>query len=139
MGDPSAVDDAVVSTLANDATLAALMPDGVWFDLAPAGLTKFVIVSLATHADDYVFGGSAFEKSTYLVKAVDQNVSGATVKTSAARIQTLLQDATLTIAGYHHLLLQRQERVRYVEVDEVNPDLRWQHRGGRYAVMVEPT
>jgi hypothetical protein len=112
------------------------MTDGVYLDVAPSGKTKFVIVSLAAHEDVPQLGGSAFELSTYLVKAVEQNVSGATVDTAAARIQTLLEHVTLTITGYSHVMTRRAERVRYPEIDPENPDVRWQHSGGRYEVMV---
>jgi len=138
MSDASDVDAAIVAKLAGDATLTALMPDGVFMDIAPSGTTRFVIVSLATHEDDYMLGEAAYEKSVYLVKAVERNISGTTVKAAAARIHALLQDVRLTIAGYVHMLTQREERIRYTEVDPDEPDTRWQHRGGRYAVFVSP-
>ena len=139
MADTSEIDAAVIAKLAGDATLLALMTDGVFMDIAPAGKTKFVIVSQSTHADDYVFEGGAFEDVTYLVKAVENSASGLTVKTAAARIHTLLQDVQLTITGYKHCLTRRSERIRYTEVDEVDGNIRWQHRGGRYAVVVSPS
>ena len=140
MPDPSEVDAAIVAKLAGDATLLALMPDGVYVDVAPSGKTQFVIVSLATHHDEpMINSGTAFELSQYLVKAVEQSNSGTTVKTAAARIDALLQHVALTITGYSHAITRRAERVRYTEVDEVNRDIRWQHRGGRYDVMVSPT
>lgn len=138
MADPSSVDAAVVAKLRGDATLLALMTDGVYVDIAPNGKTKFVIVSLVVHFDEYVFEGSAFEQSVYLVKAVAREVDTSAVITAAARIHTLLQDVALTITGYTHGLTRRSERVRYTEVDDLNPDIRWQHRGGRYDVFVSP-
>jgi len=138
VADPAEVDAAIVTHLANDATLAGLLPDGVYMDIAPSGKTQFVIVSLVIHEDNYMLGGEAFEKALYLVKAVDKSTSGSIAKAAAARIQTLLQDVPLTITGYTHMLTQREERVRYTEVDESEPDTRWQHRGGRYAVFVSP-
>lgn len=139
MPDPSDVDAAIIAKLSGDATLLALMTDGVYMDVSPSGKTKVVIVSMSTHQDEYVFHGSAFEQSTYVVKAVEQSGSGATVKTAAARIHVLLQDVALTITGYIHAKTRRSERIRYTEVDDVNQDIRWQHRGGRYEVVVTPT
>uniref|UniRef100_A0A6M3JPL6 Uncharacterized protein n=1 Tax=viral metagenome TaxID=1070528 RepID=A0A6M3JPL6_9ZZZZ len=136
--DSSAVDAAVVAKLAGDSTLLALMTDGVFVDIAGKDDTRFVIVSQASHFDDYVFDGRVVETFSYLVKAVDRSTSGATVKTAAARIDTLLQDVALTISGYGHLLTRRSERVRYTEVDSVDQDIRWQHRGGLYQVVVAP-
>ena len=138
MADPSAVDDAIIAKLVNDSTLMAILTDGVWVDAAKVGAQRFAIVSLITHEDGYSFGASAFERSTYLVKAVTLGASGADVKTAAARIQTLLQDVMLTITGYAHSLTNRIERVRYTEVDEVDRSIRWQHRGARYEVFVSP-
>lgn len=142
MADSSDVDAAIVAKLVSDTSaggLMTLMTDGVWMDMAPKDSTKFVIVSLATHEDRYEFAGPAYEQSVYLIKAVDLNVSGTRAKAAAARIHALLQDVQLSISGYDHMLMQREERIRYTEVDEVNPDIRWQHRGGRYQVFVCPT
>lgn len=138
VADASEVDAAVSSTLVNDATLAALMTDGVYFDVAAHGLTKFVIVSLLAHEDAYLFGGSAWERFVYLVKAVALSSTGADVKTAAARIHTLLQDGSLSPTGYGLMRMQRLERVRYTEVDD-DTDQRWQHRGGQYEVLVQPS
>jgi hypothetical protein len=139
MSDSSDVDAAVVTKLSGDATLMALTTDGVFMDVSASGETKFVIVSQVAHEDDYVFDGRVWETFTYLIKAVDRSTSGATVKTAAARIDTLLQDVALTITGYGHLLTRRTERVRYTEVDSVDADIRWQHRGGLYQVVAAPT
>ncbi len=135
MADSSDMDAAVLAVLTGDATLAGLMPDGVYMDVAPKGRTRFVIVSVVIHEDEYRFEGRAYERCLYLVKAVDQSTSGTTIKQAAARIDALLQDMPLTITGYTHMLTRREERIRATEVDETNPDLHWQHRGGRYAVL----
>jgi len=128
----------VISKLASDGTLSALLPDGVFVDVAPNGCTKFVIVSQVDHEDDYVFEGSAFERFIYLVKAVDLSADGSNIKTAAARIHTLLQDVSLSISGYSHQLTRRSGRIRMTEVDDVDGNIRWQHRGGRYDVVVSP-
>jgi hypothetical protein len=57
------------------------------------------------------------------------------VKDAAARIDTLLDNGTLAVAGYKLMLIQREERVRVTEVDDVDRSIRWQRRGGRYRVM----
>jgi hypothetical protein len=142
--DSSEVDAAVIAKLLGDTTLMALMPDGIYVDVAKSGLTKFIIVSQLAHEDVYMFQGSAYEAFEYLVKAVtgpsgtDLNTSGGSIKAAAARIHTVLQDATLTITGYKLMNIARAERIRYTEVDADNEDARWHHRGGRYAVMVSP-
>jgi len=135
MSDSSEVDAALSAKLLNDATLMAIMTDGVYFDEAAQGKTKFVIVSLIAEFDEPMFNARAFEDATYLVKAVAKSSSGADVKTAAARIDTLLEQGTMTITGYGLMAMRRIERVRYTEVDDQDPSIRWQHRGGRYQVV----
>lgn len=115
----------------------ALMTDGVYWDVAPQAATKFVIVSQMSHEDSYEENQSATETFTYLVKAVAKDTSGADTKTAAARIQTLLQDGTLAPTGYRLMNMQRTERIRMTE-DDAGSNFRWSHRGGLYAVMLEP-
>lgn len=135
MPDSSEIDAAILAKLVNDATLAALLPDGVWMDEASQGSTRFVIVSLIEEADEGVFGGRAFENALYLVKAVEKSASGVNIKAAAARIDALLEDQSLSASGYTWMSTVREERVRFVEVDGVDPSVRWQHRGGRYRVQ----
>ena len=136
MSDSSDVDNALIAKLIADAPLTALMPDGVYFDEAAPGKTKFVIVSLVTSFDTPMLRARAFEEATYLVKAVALSTSGGDVKSAAARIDTLLDGGTLTVSGYSLMYMQRVERLRMTEVDAVDPSIRWQHRGGHYEVMV---
>jgi hypothetical protein len=137
MADSSDVDAAVIALLAGDATLMALMPGGVFFDVAPPGLTQFVIVSQMAHEDAYTFGASLWERFLYLVKAVMQGPSNHTANEAAARIHVLLQDVPLPVTGYSTRLLQRTDRIRVTEVDD---DLQtyWQHRGGLYELFAAP-
>ena len=132
MPSTSALDAALVSKLSGDATLTTLAPGGVYWDMAPQGIaTPFVVITQMSHGDAYSLRAQAYEEITYLVKAVDANTSGVSAQNAADRIHTLLQDATLTVPGYRSLLVQRSERVRYVELDDES-DRRWQHRGGLY-------
>ena len=136
MADSAAVDAALVAKLSGDATLAGYMTGGVYMDIAPSGSTKFVIVSLIIEQDEPMFAGRAFEDAVYLIKAVELSTTGTTVNAAAARIDTLLDQQSLTVTGYSHMVTRRQERVRYTDVDDANPDTRWQHRGGQYQVVV---
>lgn len=139
MSDSSAIDNALVAVLLGDATLQGLMPDGVYFDEAKQGATRFVIVSLVEEADQAVFGGRAYEDALYLVKAVEMSASGSNVAQAAARIDVLLEDRSLTAAGYTWMTVYRESRIRYTEVDEIDRSIRWQHRGGRYRVQLSVT
>lgn len=136
MPDSSAIDAALVGKLLADATLTATMPDGVFWEEANPGAQRFVIVSLVDQHDEQRLGSRAFEDALYQVKAVALSSSGGDVKTAAARIDTLLEGGTLTATGYSLMTMHRQARIRITEVDDEDPSIRWQHRGGHYRVVV---
>jgi len=137
MPDSSDVDNALIAKLAADATLTALMPDGVFYDEAPAGSQRFVIVSLVDGHDEHQLPGvRAFEQATYLVKAVALSTSGGNVKSAAARVDALLDGGALTVSDYLLMNMRRESRVRITEVDGADASIRWQHRGGRYEIWV---
>ena len=141
MSDSSDVDNALVAKLGADAALLAQMLNGVYFDKAPAAMTRFVLVSLVEAVDGRQFGGRAFEDALYLVKAVgrstpDQPLEVGVMKTAAARIDALLEGGTLTVAGYTLMTMHRESRVRETEADEEDTSISWEHRGGHYRVMV---
>lgn len=136
--DSSLVDDKLIATLLADSQLRTLCPDGVWSDQAGEGKERFVIISLVEHNDVPVFEGRAFEDALYLIKAVIKNGKG-DIKAAAARIDTILsgtdgRGARIVVDDFGELSVAREARVRYTEVDEQLPSLRWLHRGGRYRV-----
>lgn len=136
--DSSQVDAALVAKLLGDTALMAITSDGVYFDEAPDGKTRFVIVQQHAHEESVMQpGATAFETFVYLVKAVTTGGSGADVSAAALRIQALLHFGTLTPTGYSLMSMERTERIRYAEVDDKST-VRWQHRGGLYQVMVSP-
>lgn len=136
MPNSSAIDGALVSTLLNDATLMALMTDGVFFDEAKPNAQKFVLVSVVDAHDEGKFGGRAYEDILYLVKAVELSTSGTNATSAAARIDVLLEDQMLSAAGYTWMTVHREARIRATEVDEIDRSIRWQHRGGHYRVQM---
>src|SRR4051812_19382441 len=95
--DSSDIDNALIAKLGADSALLALMPNGVYYDEAPQGSTRFVIVSLVIEQDEAMFGGRAFEDALYLVKAVSLSTAGGNVKDAAARIDALLENGTLLV------------------------------------------
>lgn len=132
------VDSALVSKVLGDAQLAALMPDGVYWDVSASGKTRVVIVSLLSPSVTYAFDAGAFEEKLYLVKAVELNTSAANVKAAAARIDALLNGGTLALTTYDLMNMELREPIHYAEPDPANKDARWQHYGGVYAVYVSP-
>ena len=137
MADAGLVDSAVMSVLANDATLAGYCPNGVYYGVAPPGSTAFVTVDLMDHVDrpglDSV---TLLERGLYMVKAVLLTASATPARLAAARIHELLDHVTLDLAsaGYVPMVCRRIERYRKVEVDPVDKSARWQHQGGTYEV-----
>jgi hypothetical protein len=132
------VDAALVAKLGADTTLLALMPNGVYVDEAPPGSTRFVLVSLVDEDDVAEFGRRAIEDALFLVKAVALSTTSANIRAAAARIDTLLEDGTLSVPGYTFAVMHRESRLRMTEVDDVDASIRWHHRGGRYRVQVAP-
>jgi hypothetical protein len=108
----------------------------VAYDEAPQKSERFVIVSLVDEVDEGKFGGRAYEDALFLVKAVMLSTSGGNIQAAAARIDTLLEDQPLTVAGYTWMTTHREARVRITEVDEQDAAIRWQHRGGHYRVQM---
>jgi len=135
MADTSDIASALIAKLGSDAELLSLCPNGVYWDEAPPGSTRFVIVAFINAIDRGVFGKRAIEEGIYLVEArMLSTVQGANIKRAAARIDELLEDQPLTVAGYTWSTMHRLEPVRLTEVDEVDPSIRWNRRGGQYFV-----
>jgi hypothetical protein len=137
LADSAAVDTAVISALYADSTLMGLLPDGVYFGIAPQSKTRCAVVMLPAHLDVDQFQGTAFEEFTYMVKALVKDNSVTVANQAAARIDTVMR-ALPTPTGYVLTLTRRSERIAYTEPDPNNPDQMWQHRGGLYDVMVTP-
>lgn len=139
MSDSAAVDAALVAVL-SDAALAALLPDGIWRDVAPQSKRRFIVFSMPAHEDAYMFEDEAYERFTYLVKAVVKDTSNTVAKDAAVRIRTLIDSLTgAAIDGYVIADAHRTERVAYAESDPDNADARWQHYGGLFEIMASPT
>lgn len=133
--DTSLVDAALVTRLVGDSALMAICVDGVFFDQAKQGALQFVIVSLLDGADEGVYvAGRAIYSALYLVKAVSKGMSNIAASQAAARIDVLLEDKPLTVAGFNGMSCFREVRLRTTEVDIVDPGIRWQHWGGHYRV-----
>ncbi len=137
--DTSLVLAALIARLVNDAPLTALLPDGVWLDVAKQGSQQFTLVSLLDGAYEGVFGGRAVYSALYLVKAVtlgnrQLGWSAEAAKQAAARYDAILEEQPLVAAGWNGMSLFRETDVVAVEDDPTDPGIRWQHRGGHYRV-----
>ena len=129
---------ALLAILQQDAALRVLLPGGAWFAEAPPGSTRFAILALISATDTPMFGGPAYKDAIYLVEARALSTVGADVEQAYARIVQLLTDADLVIEGYGAMLMQFEEDIETVEVDDLDPSLRWNRCGGHLHVMVAP-
>jgi hypothetical protein len=140
MASASAVDTAVLAVLKSDTALAALLPDGVWIGTAGRDSRRFVLVQQLDHIDDAMFGGTAYERFVYLVRAFALATDAVVVSGGADRIHALLHRQPLSVTGYTHMgTLRIGHQGDDPELDPVDTDLRFQHRGGQYEVFVSPT
>jgi len=139
-----AIDQAVYEALAGDAALGALMPDGVYFDRAPQGSARFVVVTLVPGGPDvYAFDGYGIETLLYRVAATVLATQVDAANAAAVRIDAVLHDqtpATFPIAGYKVMRSERTEPLtepRSLD-DPENTSVRWLQRGGYYRIQVQP-
>lgn len=136
MADSSDIDNALIARLGGDATLLALAPNGAYWEEAPPGSTRFVIVSLVDEVDEQQLGGRSYEDALYAVEVRMLSSASGNPKAAAARIDVLLEDVPLVVTGYSPMRLHRESRIRVTEVDEVDPSIRWYRRGGNYRVQM---
>lgn len=136
--DSSDIDAAVVNLLQADTTLKGLMPDGVFFDAAPPGLKRFVLVDLFDAFDRTAYEGHrAFECPMYAIRAVGLSTMNPNMKGAAKRLDELLGDVALSVPGYADVRIFREDenpRIRHTEVDQQDASIRWFQRGGHYRV-----
>lgn len=134
---------AVYGKLAGDTTLnnllgapAAGYSKAIYHDDAPAN-AAFPFVILAKQAGtptEALQDPSAFETDIWLVKGVDQSDSADRAESIAARLNTLLNDTTLSISGGTLLYLRRQSDVEYPEMTD---GVRYKHCGALYRLLWE--
>jgi hypothetical protein len=138
--DSSDLDAALIELLQTDTTLAALLVDGIYFDVAPPNATQFGIISVLDEVDVDDLQDRAYEDVLYLVKAVElSTVPTPNIKPAAARIDALLNNAVFVATGFGEVTVGREQRLRTTEVDDVDKSIRWKHRGGRYRAMATLT
>ena len=132
---------ALYGALAGDTTLNDLLAapangfaKSIYYQQAPQSATcPYVVFSRSSGTPTDTFGTpGAIESDVWLVKAIDQAGSADVAESIRARVQTLLNDATLSISGATLCYLRRQSDVDYPEtVDGV----RYQHAGSLFRVV----
>lgn len=141
-----AVRRALYGKLAGDVTLTALLasPPAGWgaqniFHAEIPGEADYpaVVLNKQSGVPVWSIGGKAYDNEVWQVKGItDADYGDADpVDTIAGRIDALLNDASLTLAGGKLLLYIRREGD--VEYAETVGDKRLQHAGGLYRLMVQ--
>jgi hypothetical protein len=136
--DASAIESALIGKLATDPTLTGLLPDGVYWDLARQGSTRFAVVSLSTSRGlPELNDAETLRAFIYVVKAVALGTDKDPIVAADNRIHALLDHGTLDLATAGCSLMQMRwiDRVRYTETAAADT---WQHRGARYEITVTP-
>jgi hypothetical protein len=132
---------AIYGRLAGDTTLNNLLgtpatgfSKSIYHAEAPAGAGfPFIILNKQSGIPTETFADpSAFEDDIWLVKGIDRSTTADTAEAIAARVKTLLNDATLTISGATHLYLRRQSDVEYLETAD---GVRYVHAGALYRLV----
>jgi len=122
--------------------IAALAPDRAWeypAPLDPLGQeTLKVIVSLQDMPSEFA-GGASHDEGWYAVEAVGPAAQVSQVRELAQRIDALLNNGPLTVAGFKVMGSTRKKRLRYTESEAVAGGVRWLRQGGLYQIFLVAT
>jgi hypothetical protein len=138
MSTPDPALAALTTLLAADATLTGLLGDGAggfWHEVAPREALEPLVV-LTKEA-----GGRSWQMTAHIrselwcVKAVDRSLSASAAATIDRRLDTLLTDPSLAIAGFTVLYCRRETDVSYPEQDGADV---FHHVGGLYRLIYTP-
>lgn len=131
----------IYGKLAGDTTLnnmlgtpAAGFSKSIYFQQAPDDAPfPFVVFNRQSGLPTEAFQApSALETDVWLVKAVDRDTTADDAEAIAARIQALLNDASLSISGATLLYLRRQSDIDYSEVHDA---VQYKHVGALYRLV----
>lgn len=129
----AALEAGLFSTL-NVQSLLTVATGGVYNSLAPQGTKPpFVVFSIPSKLDDYHFAARGVN-ALALVKAVSRSTWPAEAEDIDTVIDTLMQDAALTVAGYSVWYCRRESDFAMPEDDKGEL---WQHVGGLYRIRAD--
>ena len=123
----TAIRRALYGKLAGDTTLnnllgtpAAGYTKAIYHQQAPGGARYPYVVfnKQAGTPTEAMSDPSAYDTDIWLIKGVDRGASADNAEAIAERIQTLLNDTTLSISGGDLMYLRRQSDVQYSEVSD---------------------
>ena len=127
------VDKAVFDTL-NVAGVVNVATGGVFNTMARRDVSPpYVIFQAMSKVDEHSFNGR-FGNAVYMVKAVSRSPWPKEAEDVDTQVDTVMEDASLSITGYTRLLCRREQDFYLVE-DQGGE--RWQHVGGLYRIIAD--
>jgi hypothetical protein len=132
----NAIKTALVSRLTGDSTLTTLLGGTAVYDtLAPQNhALPYVVFQKQDGRREYTMGQRVWDTQLYVIKGVTDGASGVLGGSVAARIDSLLDDAPLTISGQTNHVLRHRRDIEYLEpLDGGN---RVRHQGAIYEVVI---
>lgn len=133
------VDAAIYSTLNGDATLLTSATGGIWRMVAPENTTGVYIVFqlIGAQNDLHTFMTDKRVVSLrYQIKAIERGYSASTARAAMARIDTLLNDAALSVTPYTLLQCRREAAIPDM-LERLDNEEVYQHVGATYIVEVQ--
>lgn len=129
--------DAALFTVLNVSSLTNLATGGVFNSIAPQDTAPpYVVYQSFSKVDDYYAFSKRGGDALYMVKAVTQTPWPKDAATIDSQIDTLLQDATLSITGFTQFVCRRESDIYLVE--NVGGEV-YQHQGGMYRIVADET
>lgn len=109
----NAVATALYGSLSADSTLTTLLGGTrIYQDQAPQSAAyPLLVFTLITAPDAYTFGQRTWTDSLWQIRAYAESESSALAGSVMARVDALLTDQTLTVAGTAAMVVRRTERL----------------------------
>ena len=130
---------ALYARLSGDAALTGLLssPTAIYHQVAPQdAATPFVVFHRQAGDPIWQFDGAHVQSDLWTCKAVDRGASASRAEDIAARIDAVLTDAPLAVAGRDLLAVYRESDVSYPETSDGDT---YRHEGAQYRVETSPS
>ena len=127
--------DTAVYAVLNVAAVTNEATGGVFNSLAPQNTEPpYVVLQAMSKVDDYWSYTARGGQATYLVKVIDRSPWPKTASDIDTQIDSVMQDASLSITG-HSLITCRRESDFYLVEDQGG--VVYQHIGGLYQIIAD--
>jgi len=135
MAQPLAANTWIQQTLANDVTLAGLVGDRIYEDVADRDAVYPLVVYHLQDANDTngVAGARILERELYTVKVVGRDTSYLPLKSIYARVDALLHRQGGKTGDGDQVKCVRESSIKFVSVED---GLEYRHLGGLYRLWI---